>query len=56
MILKILKHQLKILNLMEIGFNRLSVIDVSNNGHQPMSNKEKSIYIMFNGEIIMRFN
>ena len=38
-----------------IGFNRLSVIDVSNNGHQPMSNKEKSIYIMFNGEIYNAF-
>lgn len=38
-----------------IGFNRLSVIDVSNNGHQPMSNKDKSIYIMFNGEIYNAF-
>tara|TARA_B100000287_G_scaffold9241_2_gene9090 strand:+ start:7974 stop:9905 length:1932 start_codon:yes stop_codon:yes gene_type:complete len=39
-----------------IGFNRLSVIDVSNNGHQPMSNKDKSIYIMFNGEIYNAFH
>ena len=38
-----------------IGFNRLSVIDTSKNGHQPMSNKEKSIYIMFNGEIYNAF-
>ena len=38
-----------------IGFNRLSIIDVSNNGHQPMSNKDKSIYIMFNGEIYNAF-
>ena len=32
-----------------IGFNRLSVIDVTKNGHQPMANKDKTIYIMFNG-------
>ena len=38
-----------------IGFNRLSVIDVSKNGHQPMSNKDKTIYIMFNGEIYNAF-
>ncbi len=38
-----------------IGFNRLSIIDVSNNGHQPMSNKDKSIYIMFNGEVYNAF-
>jgi len=38
-----------------IGFNRLSVIDVSKNGHQPMANKDKSIYIMFNGEIYNAF-
>ena len=38
-----------------IGFNRLSVIDVSKNGHQPMANKDKTIYIMFNGEIYNAF-
>ena len=38
-----------------IGFNRLSIIDVTKNGHQPMSNKDKSIYIMFNGEIYNAF-
>jgi len=38
-----------------IGFNRLSVIDVSKNGHQPMSNKDKTIYISFNGEIYNAF-
>ena len=38
-----------------IGFNRLSVIDVTKNGHQPMANKDKTIYIMFNGEIYNAF-
>ena len=38
-----------------IGFNRLSVIDVSKNGHQPMANKDNTIYIMFNGEIYNAF-
>ena len=38
-----------------IGFNRLSIIDVTKNGHQPMSNKDESIYIMFNGEIYNAF-
>ena len=38
-----------------IGFNRLSVIDVTKNGHQPMANKDKTIYITFNGEIYNAF-
>ena len=38
-----------------IGFNRLSIIDVSKNGHQPMSNKNKTIFITFNGEIYNAF-
>jgi asparagine synthase (glutamine-hydrolysing) len=33
-----------------LGFRRLSIIDV-NSGHQPMSNENDSIYIVFNGEI-----
>lgn len=33
-----------------IGFRRLSIIDLQG-GHQPMSDKEKSVWIVFNGEI-----
>jgi len=32
------------------GFRRLSIIDLSG-GHQPMSNAEESVWIVFNGEI-----
>lgn len=38
-----------------IGFNRLSIIDVTKNGHQPMSNENETIHIMFNGEIYNAF-
>ena len=36
-----------------IGFahRRLSIIDISSAGHQPMMNKEKTVIIVFNGEI-----
>jgi len=34
-----------------LGHNRLSIIDVSKAGHQPMSNKNGTIWIVFNGEI-----
>jgi asparagine synthase (glutamine-hydrolysing) len=33
------------------GFRRLSIIDLSLYGHQPMSNEDGSIWIVFNGEI-----
>jgi asparagine synthase (glutamine-hydrolysing) len=33
------------------GFRRLSIIDISPKGHQPMSNGDGSIWIVFNGEI-----
>src|SRR6476620_5525326 len=33
-----------------IGMRRLSIIDLSS-GHQPMSNEDGSIWIVFNGEI-----
>jgi asparagine synthase (glutamine-hydrolysing) len=33
------------------GFRRLSIIDLSAAGHQPMSNPDESIWIVFNGEI-----
>ena len=34
-----------------LGHNRLSIIDLSLAGHQPMSDKEEKIWIVFNGEI-----
>ncbi|MEO5991270.1 MAG: asparagine synthase (glutamine-hydrolyzing), partial [Ferruginibacter sp.] len=33
-----------------LAFRRLSIIDISS-GHQPLSNKNESVYIVFNGEI-----
>jgi asparagine synthase (glutamine-hydrolysing) len=33
-----------------LGFRRLSIIDLAG-GHQPMSNQEKSVWVVFNGEI-----
>ncbi|MCI0336615.1 MAG: asparagine synthase (glutamine-hydrolyzing) [Acidobacteria bacterium] len=34
-----------------LGHNRLSIIDLSPAGHQPMSNSDGSLWIVFNGEI-----
>jgi len=34
-----------------IGHKRLSIIDLSASGHQPMSNEDGSIWITYNGEI-----
>ena len=36
---------------MGLGFRRLSIIDLSEKGHQPMSNQSGSLWIVFNGEI-----
>lgn len=33
-----------------LGFRRLSIIDLST-GHQPLANEDKSVWIVFNGEI-----
>jgi len=33
-----------------LGFRRLSIIDLEG-GHQPMSNEDESIWVVFNGEI-----
>src|SRR6202020_1780790 len=33
-----------------LGFRRLSIIDL-NTGHQPLSNEDGSVWIIFNGEI-----
>jgi len=34
-----------------LGHRRLSIIDLSSAGHQPMSNEDGTIWIVFNGEI-----
>ena len=34
-----------------LGFRRLSIIDLTVNGHQPMSNPDGSLWLVFNGEI-----
>lgn len=34
-----------------LGHRRLSIIDLSSAGHQPMSNEDKTIWIVYNGEI-----
>jgi asparagine synthase (glutamine-hydrolysing) len=33
-----------------LAFRRLSIIDVSEAGHQPMTNEDRSLWIVFNGE------
>ncbi|MBI3590062.1 MAG: asparagine synthase (glutamine-hydrolyzing) [Candidatus Melainabacteria bacterium] len=34
-----------------LGHRRLSIIDLSSSGHQPMANSDKTIWITYNGEI-----
>ena len=34
-----------------LGHRRLTIIDLSANGHQPMSNEDESVWITYNGEI-----
>lgn len=34
-----------------LGMRRLAIIDISPSGHQPMSNPEKTVWIIYNGEI-----
>ncbi len=36
---------------MSLGFRRLSIIDLSNNGRQPMFNEDDTLALVFNGEI-----
>jgi asparagine synthase (glutamine-hydrolysing) len=38
-------------NFLAFGHRRLSIIDLSDCGHQPMSNKESSHWMVYNGEI-----
>jgi asparagine synthase (glutamine-hydrolysing) len=39
-----------------LGFNRLSILDLSENGHQPMLSSDKSVVLMLNGEIYNAFD
>ena len=39
-----------------LGFNRLSILDLSTEGHQPMGNADSSVFIAFNGEIYNAFD
>jgi asparagine synthase (glutamine-hydrolysing) len=34
-----------------LGFRRLSILDLSSAGHQPMANEDGTLWIVFNGEI-----
>lgn len=34
-----------------LGFRRLSIIDLSKKGNQPMANEKKNLWLVFNGEI-----
>jgi asparagine synthase (glutamine-hydrolysing) len=38
-------------NCLGLGFRRLSIIDLSLQGHQPMANEDGTLWIVFNGEI-----
>lgn len=38
-------------DVIALGFRRLSIIDLSNNGNQPMYNENNDIVLVFNGEI-----
>src|SRR5687767_1793112 len=39
-----------------LGFNRLSILDLSEHGHQPMANADGSVFLAFNGEIYNAFD
>mgnify|MGYP006183042133 FL=1 len=38
------------------GFNRLSILDLSPNGHQPMISPDKKVVLMMNGEVYNAFD
>lgn len=39
-----------------LGFNRLSILDLSMNGHQPMASPDGNVLLMLNGEIYNAFD
>ncbi len=39
-----------------LGFNRLSILDLSKNGHQPMCSPDGNVMLMLNGEIYNAFD
>jgi asparagine synthase (glutamine-hydrolysing) len=39
-----------------LGFNRLSILDLSANGHQPMSSPDNKVFLTLNGEIYNAFD
>ncbi len=39
-----------------LGFNRLSILDLSHNGHQPMRSPDGKVMLMLNGEIYNAFD
>ncbi|WP_430809874.1 MULTISPECIES: asparagine synthase (glutamine-hydrolyzing) [unclassified Carboxylicivirga] len=39
-----------------LGFNRLSILDLSENGHQPMLSPDSNVLLAFNGEIYNAFD
>lgn len=39
-----------------LGFNRLSILDLSDHGHQPMANADGTVILAFNGEIYNAFD
>ncbi len=39
-----------------LGFNRLSILDLSANGHQPMESPDKRVLLVLNGEIYNAFD
>jgi asparagine synthase (glutamine-hydrolysing) len=43
-------HGLFFMRPISLGFRRLSIVDLQG-GHQPMSNEDRSVWIVFNGEI-----
>ena len=39
-----------------LGFNRLSILDLSHNGHQPMMSPDNKVILSLNGEIYNAFD